>query len=155
MIKIVTWENNEILRSVSAEVFVNEYDKYIKIWKEMIRYIKNPDNLWVGLARPQIWINKRFAVVSLLKDWEDENFKTVLMINPIILEKSSDTECENEWCLSLPWEKWKVTRPKTIKLQYIDENKKTKTLVLSGVSARIVQHEIDHLDWVLFIDKLS
>ncbi len=155
MLNIVTWENNEILRKVSENIFTNEYDKYIKIWKEMIKYIKNPENLWVWLRAPQIWINKRLIVVSLLKDWEDENFKTIMMINPVILEKSDETECEGEWCLSLPWQKWDVVRPKTIKIEFIDENKKTKNLVLSWVSARIVQHEIDHLDWVLFIDKLA
>lgn len=154
MLKIETWTENEILRKVSEEVRQNEIDSYIKLWNEMIRYIKDPDNRWVWLAAPQVWHNKRLIVVSLLKDREDESFRTIMMINPKILEKSNEIECENEWCLSVPWEKWKVERFKKIKLEYIDEKKKKQVLFLSWVSARIVQHEIDHLDWVLFTDKV-
>lgn len=154
MLKIETGTENEILRTVSEEIKKSEFDQYIKLWKEMIKYIKNPDNMWVGLAAPQVGYNKRLIVVSLLKDREDESFPTVLMINPKILEKSNECETEKEWCLSVPWENGEVERFKKIKLHYIDENKKEKILVLSWVPARIVQHEIDHLDGVLFTDKI-
>lgn len=120
----------------------------------MIKYIKNPDNKWVWLAAPQVWYNKRLIVVSLLKDWEDENFSTIMMMNPEIIEKSHTTEIDFEWCLSVPWKKWDVERYTSLKLSYIDENKKQKTLLLYWVSARIIQHEIDHLDGILFIDKI-
>lgn len=154
MLKIQTWTENEILRKVSEVIKTSEFNKYIKLGREMIKYVKNPDNKSVWLAAPQIWENKRLIVVSLLKNRDDENFSTVMMINPEILEKSNDTDLENEWCLSLPWKKWEVERYKSLKLSYFDENKSKKTLVLSWVSARIVQHEIDHLDWILFIDKV-
>lgn len=155
MIKIETWETNEILRTVSEKIKPSEYDKYIKIWNEMIKYIKNPKNSGVWLALPQAWENKRLIVVSMLKDREDENFQTIMMINPEILEKSNDTDKENEWCLSLPWEKWVVERCKTIKLKFIDSAKKERILLLNWLQARIVQHEIDHLDWVLFTDRVE
>lgn len=154
MLKIETGTENTILRTVSEEIKKSEFDQYIKLGREMIKYIKNPDNMWVGLAAPQVWYNKRLIVVSLLKDREDEAFPTVLMINPKILEKSNECETEKEWCLSVPGENWEVERFKKIKLHYIDENKKEKILVLSWVPARIVQHEIDHLDGVLFTDKI-
>lgn len=154
MLKIQTWTENEILRKVSEVIKTQEFDKYIKLGREMIKYVKNPINKWVWLAAPQIWENKRLIVVSLLKDRDDENFSTVMMINPEIVEKSNDTDLENEWCLSVPWKKWEVERYKNLKLSYFDENKSKKTLVLNWVSARIVQHEIDHLDWILFVDKV-
>lgn len=154
MIKIQTWTENEILRKVSEAIKPNEFNTYIKLWREMIKYIKNPENRWVGLAAPQVWYNKRLIVVSLLKTREDESFQTLMMINPEIIEKSRETECENEWCLSVPGESWEVERVKNIKLKYIDDKKKEKLILLSWVSARIVQHEIDHLDWILFTDKI-
>jgi len=155
MLKIQTWKDNKILRAISEEIKKNELKQHIKLWKEMIKYIKNPDNGWVWLAAPQVWYNKRLIIVSLLKDWDDENFPTLMMINPEILEHSSVLEKDIEWCLSVPWEKWKVARFSEIKLKYIDEKTKEKILYLKWLSARIVQHEIDHLNWVLFTDRLN
>lgn len=154
MLKIQTWENNPILRKIADKVNPKDYNSVIKLWKEMLKYIKNPDNWWVWLAAPQVWKSIRLIIVSLLKDREDENFKTVMMINPEIIEYSEEKECDSEWCLSVPWEKWDVERYKKIKLKYIDEKKSEKTLILEWLSARIIQHEIDHLDWILFTDKI-
>lgn len=155
MLKIETWENNDILRAVAKEVKPNELNSAIKLWKEMLKYIKNPKNAWVWLAAPQVWHSIRVIIVSLLKDRDDENFKTVMMINPEIIEHSEETCLDEEGCLSLPWEKGKVKRFNYIKLNFIDENKSKKSLVLNWLSARIVQHEIDHLNWILFIDYID
>lgn len=155
MLKIETWNSNPILRKVAQTVNDKDFNSAIKLWKEMLKYIKNPDNWWVWLAAPQVWHSIRVIVVSLLRDREDENFKTVIMINPIIMEHSEEKECESEWCLSVPGKKWEVERYKKIKLTYIDDKKSKKSLILEWVSARIVQHEIDHLDGKLFIDYLE
>ncbi len=154
MLKVQTWINNEILREKSEKIKINEIKKYEKLGNEMIKYIKNPNNGWVGLAAPQVWVNKRLIIVSLLRDRDDEDFKTIMMINPEILEHSETKDKEEEWCLSVPGAKWKVERYLTIKLKYLDNKWKEKALRLQGLSARIVQHEIDHIDWVLFVDKL-
>lgn len=155
MLKIETWKQNEILRKISEKIKENEMKKYVKLWKEMVKYIKNPDNLWVWIAGPQVWYNKRIIIVSLLKDREDENFSTIMMINPKIIEHSNDKNKDSEWCLSIPWEKGKVNRYSSIKVEYLDDKAKKKKLVLEWLSARIVQHEIDHLDWILFTDLLE
>lgn len=155
MLHIETWVNNEILRDTCETIKINEIQKYEKLWNEMIKYIKDPENGWVGLAAPQIGVNKRIVVVSLLKDRDDEDFKTIMMMNPEILEHSETTDIEEEWCLSVPGAKWNVKRYLTIKLQYKDNKGKEKVLRLNGLSARIVQHEIDHINWVLFVDKLE
>ena len=155
MLKIQIWKENEILRKVSDKVKKSDIKKYVKLGKEMMKYIKDPDNGWVWLAAPQVWHNVRLIIVSLLKDRDDENFPTVMMINPEIIEHSSKLEKDIEWCLSVPWEKAKVARFSEIKLKYTDEKAKEKTLYLNHLSARIIQHEIDHLDWILFTDKVE
>ncbi len=155
MLHIETGKENKILRAISQPIEKEDIKKYLKLGKEMLKYIKNPDNAWVGLAAPQVWINKRLIVVSLIKDWEDENFPTIIMINPEILEYSEEKELDKEGCLSVPQERWLVKRWKEIKLQYIDEKGLLKKLVLKWLSARVVQHEVDHLDGILFTDKLE
>jgi peptide deformylase len=79
-----------------------------------------------------------------------------MMINPEILEHSTETTNKiEEWCLSLPkMKRWYVDRFEEIKLKYFDDKFKEKTLRLSGLASVIVQHEIDHLNWELYIDKL-
>jgi len=155
MLNIETWDKNKTLRKISEKITQKEMKKYVKLWKEMKKHIKNPDNWWVWLAAPQIWVNKRIIAVSLLRDWEDETYPTVIMINPEIIEHSEEKQSFEEWCLSLPWEKWEVLRDKTIKIKYHDEKFKENTIVLNWLSSTIVQHEIDHLDWVLFTDRIK
>jgi len=157
MLQIETGKDNPILRTVCEPIKQNEWKKYVKLWKEMVSYIKDPEHAWVWLAAPQVWVAKRIMVVSLIKNWDDEAFSTVMMINPEILESSDTTVCDiEEWCLSLPKsKKWFVSRHEEIKLSYYDEKGKQKILRLSGLSSVIVQHEIDHLNGELYIDKLE
>jgi len=155
MFKIETWENNPILRKKANKIVDNDFKSAVKLGKEMIKYIKNPDNGWVWLAAPQIWHSIKLIVVNLLNDREDESFKTVMMINPEILEFSEETNIETEWCLSVPKVTWKVERPIKIKLTFKDQKNTKKTLFLEWLHARIIQHEIDHLNWVLFVDYLK
>jgi len=155
MLNIEKWKKNTILRAVSEKITKKELKKYTKLAKEMLKYIKDPDNGGVGLAAPQVGYNKRLIIVSLLKDWEDESFPTIAMFNPEILEHSKNTSLSDEWCLSLPWETWKVARFQEIKLKYFDEKFNEKILKLEWLKSYIVQHEIDHLDWILFTDRIE
>ncbi len=155
MLRIETWIKNEILTTVSDNIKTSEYKKYVKLGLEMIKYIKNPKFGWVWLAAPQIWYNKRLIVASLIADWDSEDtFKTVMMMNPVITDHSDSTNIDVEGCLSIPWKKWKVSRYDNIKLIYMDEKWQQRSLILDSLKARIVQHEIDHLDWILFTSKL-
>ena len=153
--KIELWEDNTILRNVSEEVKKNEFKEYEKLATKMLKYIKNPKNGWIGLAAPQIWINKRVIAVTLMEDRDSDESRSLLMINPEILERSSETNIDNEWCLSLPWIKWWVRRANSIKVKFLNEKGKENTLILNMLAARVILHEIDHLDGVLFIDKLE
>ncbi|PID86464.1 peptide deformylase [Candidatus Gracilibacteria bacterium] len=153
MLKIEKGNTNEILRKVSEEIKINEIKKYVNIGKEMLKYIKNPDNGGIGLAAPQVGYNKRLIVVGLPEDRDDENFSFLMMINPVIMEHTDEVEVDTEGCLSLPGRKGEVERYSGIKLEYLDEKGQKRILVLNHLKARIVQHEIDHLNGILFTDK--
>lgn len=156
---IQKWENNKILRSISKEVDLSK-----KINNKLLQSLEKELNqneewkitLWV--AAPQIWFNERVIIIKLIikitQKWEIQESKDIIMINPEILEKSKETGIDFEGCLSVPNIEWKVERSKVIKVWFYDINKKYQWLVLSDLNARVVQHEIDHLDWILFIDKL-
>jgi len=154
MLKIETWTDNKILRTISKKIKDSEIKNYVKLGKDMLKYIKNPENSWVGLAAHQVWYNVRLIVVWLPENRDDENYKFIIMINPNILDFSWEKEGDEEWCLSVPGEKWIVERSKNIKLAYQDLKWNIKTLMLEGLRARIVQHEVDHLNWILFVDKI-
>lgn len=121
----------------------------------MVKYIKNPDNGGVGLAAPQIGVNKRLIVVSLMNTYDDETYRTIAMFNPVIIEHGSDTCIDTEWCLSVPGETGDVKRWRTIRITFLDIEWRKQILALENLAARIVQHEIDHLDGILFTDKLE
>ena len=150
---IETGDDNEILRSVSDIIKPTELKQYRSLAESMVKHIKNPDNGWVGLAAPQVWVNKRLIVVSLMKDYDDENYKTIAMVNPEILEHSENKVSEAEGCLSVPGESGDVKRWEWIKVAFIDPEGRKYAMRLENLAARIVQHEIDHLDGILFTDK--
>lgn len=99
---IQTGKTNGILRAKSEAVVPAELRKYMRLAEDMVRYVKNPDNGGVGLAAPQIGVNKRIIAVSLMRDGDDENYRTIAMINPEIVEHTEETESDNEGCLSIP-----------------------------------------------------
>ena len=151
---IETGNKNAILRKRSDAIRSSEISQFRSLAQEMIAYIRQPENRAAWLAAPQIGLNKRLIAVSLLKDYSDETYRSLAMINPEILEHSEDQNIDDEWCLSVPWWQWIVSRFTTIKVRYFDTSGKTNTLRLTWLAARIVQHEIDHLDGILFTDKI-
>ena len=151
---IETGDANTILRKISKDVLIHELPEYKKIAQEMVRYVKDPKNGWVWLAAPQIGINKRIIALSLMQTNDDENYKTIAMINPEIFQHSQEKGRDEEGCLSVPWEHWDVERWIWVKVRYQDEKGKEQSLLLKNLAARILQHEIDHLDGILFTDKV-
>ena len=149
---IETGEDNEILRSVSDTIKPAELKQYRALAESMIKHIKNPDNGGVGLAAPQVGVNKRLIVVSLMKTYDDETYRTIAMVNPEIIEHAEHKVKGEEWCLSVPGEMGDVERWEWVKVSFIDPEGRKYALRLEALAARIVQHEIDHLDGVLFTD---
>jgi peptide deformylase len=89
-LKIETGDDNEILRSISEIIKPAELKQYRSLAEDMVKHIKNPDNGGVGLAAPQVGVNKRLIVVSLMKSYDDETYRTIAMVNPEIIEHSEN-----------------------------------------------------------------
>jgi peptide deformylase len=107
----------------------------------------------IGLAAPQIGILQRVIVVDVAD--KDEEPQPFAMANPEILWQSDETSVHNEGCLSLPDHYADVVRPKQVRLRYIDRDGEVRELDADNLLATCVQHEIDHLNGVLFIDHIS
>ncbi len=107
----------------------------------------------IGLAAIQIGVPQRMVVIDLSK--EDEERKPLFMANPEIISSSEAVSDYEEGCLSIPEFYEMVTRPSEIKVRYLDRQGEGQELVASGVLATCIQHEIDHLNGVLFIDYIS
>lgn len=150
---IQTGLKNKILRKKSKDV--KGINKEIKqFWLDLMELLRIYDGVW--LAAPQIWVNKNIIAIT---QWErkskriDLNFEEIL-INPKIIYMSEKTQIDEEWCLSLPWEIWKVERSSHIIVSYQNINWETKKIEANWENAVIIQHEIDHLNWILFLDKI-
>ena len=107
----------------------------------------------IGLAAVQVGILKRLVVIDISK--AEEKKKPIFLINPQIIRQSKKTSVYEEGCLSLPGQFAEIERPAECTLKYIDYNGKEKELKAEGLLATCVQHEVDHLNGILFIDYLS
>lgn len=105
----------------------------------------------IGLAAPQVNLGKRIIVVDT---GEGHNGKMAL-INPVIKEKSDSTEPYDEGCLSLPGIYSEVIRPFSILLSGYNRDGKEVTFEAEGINARVLQHELDHLDGIFFVDRIE
>ena len=112
----------------------------------------------VGLAAPQINQGVRlFVIDSTLMLDEDEEEKGIrrVFINPILLDEYGDSFGFEEGCLSIPDVRTEIIRPEKLTLEYYDENWNLKEEEFSGMTARVIQHEYDHLEGILFVDYLK
>jgi peptide deformylase len=117
--------------------------------KDMFEAMKEEDG--VGLAAPQIGVSRRIIVVSI----EEKNFNRLALINPVIEYLSQDTDVVEEGCLSLPGVHADVRRPVEAVVRGITKSGRQVEISARNLLARVLQHEIDHLNGVLFIDRLS
>jgi len=106
----------------------------------------------IGLAAPQIGARLRLIVVDLMPG---EKREPIVLINPEIMAVSTDLFTREEGCLSLPGQYADVTRPAAVRVRFLDEAGAKRDLSAEGLLAACLQHEIDHLDGVLFVDHLS
>jgi peptide deformylase len=107
----------------------------------------------IGLAAPQVGVARRVLVVDAAR--EDEKPRPLKIANPEILWRSEELATYNEGCLSLPEHYADVSRPAKIRLRYLDEQNELREVELEGLLATCIQHEMDHLEGVLFVDHLS
>lgn len=144
-----------VLRKVSEDI-TPEYPELKKLIADMFDTLEVAEG--IGLAAPQIGLPIRVVIVDLCPLAEDfpefEKFKKVY-INAHIIETSEETESLEEGCLSVPGIHEKVTRPKSIHVKYMDENFVEHDEWVDGYLARVMQHEFDHLEGKVFVDRLS
>jgi peptide deformylase len=107
----------------------------------------------VGLAAPQVGISKRVIVVDVARTGDAP--EPMQMANPEIIEASSERSTVEEGCLSLPEHFAEVKRPERVRVRYLDRENDIREQEMDGFLATCVQHEIDHLDGVLFVDHIS
>jgi peptide deformylase len=107
----------------------------------------------IGLAAPQLGVSRRLIVMDPAKD--DAPKTPLVMINPEILDRSEELRLHDEGCLSIPDFTAEIERPAKIRVAYIDREGKPEERELAGIWSTLVQHEIDHLNGILFIDYLS
>ena len=149
-IKTILTEPNKILRQVSKQVEkVGDEEK--KIMDDMLETMYAAPG--IGLAAVQIGILRRLVVIDISKG--EEKKKPIFLINPSIVYQSKKTSVYEEGCLSLPGQFAEIERPAECTIRYIDYNGKEKELKADGLLATCIQHEVDHLNGILFIDYLS
>ena len=107
----------------------------------------------IGVAAIQIGIPKRIIVIDISKD--NENKKPMYFVNPIIKNKDTSKATYEEGCLSVPNQFAEIDRPSKCEVEYLDYNGEKKILKAEGLLATCIQHEMDHLEGILFIDYLS
>jgi len=140
---------DEILRGESEDVedFDGELEKLVARMVETMIVEEG-----VGLAAPQVGVSRRIAIVNP----EPYNPDTLItLVNPRILSCSDETDCVEEGCLSVPGIRGKVERPVSIEVEFQDSRGGKHCVKVDGLVSRIIQHELDHLDGVLFVDRLS
>ena len=139
-----------ILRKTSEPV--EKIDKKVKnLMDDMLETMYAAPG--IGLAAVQIGILKRIIVIDLAK--EGEKKKPIFIVNPEIISQSSDLVSYEEGCLSIPNQFAEVERPNTCKIKFLDYEGNKKELEAKGLLSTCIQHEIDHLNGILFIDYLS
>jgi len=139
-----------VLRNQAAEIERVD-DELRRLMDDMLATMYDAPG--VGLAAPQIGIPRRLIVMDASKD-EDEK-TPIVMVNPRILERSEELRVHEEGCLSIPEVTAEVERPAMARIAYLDREGKPQEAELEGIWSTIVQHEVDHLNGVLFIDYLS
>ena len=149
-IKKILTEPNKILRQISKPVEkVGKHEQ--NLMDDMLDTMYAADG--IGLAAIQIGIPKRIIVMDI--SWHKAEKKPMYFVNPIIREKDKEKSIYEEGCLSVPNQFAEVERPRNCEVEYINYDGKKELLKAEGLLATCIQHEMDHLEGILFIDYLS
>ena len=160
-LKIILTEPNNILREKSLPVTKVDEDLQ-KLMDDMLETMYAAPG--IGLAAIQVGVPKRVIVLDV--GWRDKSESTndkkyeerknpMFFVNPEIIEKSTNNSTYEEGCLSVPGQFAEIDRPDKCHIKYLDYYGQPKELVAEGMLATCIQHEIDHLEGILFIDYLS
>jgi len=149
-VKTILTEPNKLLRQVSEPVeSVGDSEKQLMDDMLDTMYAANG----IGLAAIQIGVPKRIIVIDISK--EEKKKEPRYFVNPVIIKKDSLEATYEEGCLSVPNQFAEINRPSKCEVEYLDYNGEKKILNAEGILATCIQHEMDHLEGILFIDYLS
>ncbi len=155
MVLPITAYGHPVLKKVAEEID-EEYPGLDDLIENMFETMYASDG--VGLAAPQVNLSIRLFVIDATPYGEQapelKDFKKVF-INPYIIEETGKDEIMDEGCLSIPNIREDVQRKYRIRIEYYDENWQFRDETYEGIAARIIQHEYDHLEGVLFVDRIS
>ncbi len=141
---------NKALRKPARRI--SKVDESIReLARDMLRSMYSAKG--IGLAAPQVGVEKQLLVIDL--DLENSTNPPLVLINPEIIASSATVETYEEGCLSIPEVYMNVIRPSSIKVSFRDEMGRPKKMNADGLLGRCIQHEIDHLNGVLFVDRVS
>ena len=149
-VKLILTEPNKLLRQISKPV-ENVADEERRLMDDMLDTMYAAPG--IGLAAIQIGVPKRIIVMDISRD-EDQK-EPRYFVNPVIKNKNNETSKYEEGCLSVPDQFAEIERPNGCEVEYLDYNGKKQLLKAFGLLATCIQHEMDHLEGVLFIDYLS
>ncbi len=150
MIEEIRVYGDPVLRKTAEEI--TEITDEIRDLNERMIETMLEDDKGIGLAAPQVGVSKRMVVID--RSFGDEESDILTMINPEIIETEGEITFE-EGCLSVPDIYESVTRPKRVKATYTDIDGNQQVIDNDDFLARVIQHEIDHLNGVLFVDRLN
>ena len=149
-VKTILTEPNKLLRQISEPVSqVGELER--GLMNDMLDTMYESNG--IGLAAIQIGVPKRIIVMDISKDKDNKN--PMYFVNPIIRNKNEEILTYEEGCLSVPGQFAEIDRPSQCEVEYLDYNGNKQNLKVEGLLATCIQHEIDHLEGILFIDYLS
>ena len=141
---------HQALRETGSRI--SKVDEKIRdLARDMLRSMYSAKG--IGLAGPQVGVQKRILVIDL--DIENPTNPPLVLINPEIIGTSASIETYEEGCLSIPGVYLDVIRPSEVKISYSDDMGRPKKMNADGLMARCIQHEIDHLNGVLFVDRVT
>ena len=149
-VKTILTEPNKILRQVSLPVEKIGKEEQV-LMDDMLETMYMAKG--IGLAAIQVGVPKRIIVMDIGN--RDKEKEPMYFVNPIIKNKNSKHSTYEEGCLSVPNQFAEVNRPSSCEVEYLDYNGNKKILKASGLLATCIQHEMDHLEGILFIDYLS
>ena len=149
-VKTILTEPNKILRQISKTVKKVEKEDQ-RLMDDMLDTMYAADG--IGLAAIQIGIPKRIIVMDI--SWNKGEKKPMYFVNPVIREKDKEKSIYEEGCLSVPNQFAQIQRPRKCEVEYLNYDGEKKLLKAEGLLATCIQHEMDHLEGILFIDYLS
>lgn len=154
----VAQQGEGILKLVAAPVALTEIDSEWLNQLTVAMMATMLERQGVGIAAPQVYVSKRVIIVASrpnLRYPDAPEMDAIIMLNPEILEASNEQVLGQEGCLSVPQQRGDVARAEHIRVRYLNLQGEPCELHLSGFPARIVQHEVDHLNGLLFVDRMD